>query len=86
MQKGATEKIQEIKAKEAEIGRDQARLQAVRQRCSEVQRTVHELTKRLKVALHNANPNIAEDVYRIVQIAKTLRGTVDEPVIPANQR
>ena len=86
VQKEATEKIQEIKAKEVEIGRDQARLETVRQRCNEIQRTVSDLTEQLKVALHNANPNIAEDVYRIVQIAKTLRAAIDEPVIPANQR
>ena len=86
VQKEATEKIQEIKAKEAEIGRDQVRLQTVRQRCNEVQRTVGELTEQLNIALHNANPNMAEDVYRIVQIAKTLRAAIDEPVIPANQR
>ena len=83
VQKEATEKIQEIKAKEAEIGRDQVRLQTVRQRCNEVQLTVRELTAQLKVALHNASPNIAEDVYRIVQIAKALRGAIDEPVVSA---
>ncbi len=86
VQKEATEKIREIKAKEAEIGRDQVRLQTVRQRCNEVQRTVSELTEQLKVALHNANPNMAEDVYRIVQIAKTLRAAIDEPVIPADRQ
>ena len=86
VQKETAEKIQEIQAKEAEIGRDQARLHTVQQRCNEVKRTVNELTEQLKVALHNANPNIAEDVYRIVKIAKTLRVAIDEPVIPADRQ
>lgn len=86
VQKEAAEKIQQIKEKEAEIDRDQARLQAVRERCNEVQRTVQELTEQLNLALRSANPNIAEDVYRVVQIAKTLRAAIDEPVIPADQR
>lgn len=83
VQKEAAEKIRQIKANEAEIGRDQAKLRAVRQRCGEVQRAGHELTEQLKIALHNASPNIAEDVYRVVQIAKALRGAIDEPVVSA---
>lgn len=86
VQKEAAEKIQQIKVKEAEIGRDQARLQTVRQRCNEVQRTVRELTQQLKIALRNASPGIDQDVHRIVSIAKTLRAAIDEPVIAANQR
>jgi hypothetical protein len=86
VQKEATEKIQEIKVKGAEIGRDQGRLQTVRQRRNEIQRTINELTERLKTALSNADPGSPEDVYRIVQIAKTLRAAIDEPIIPADQR
>ena len=86
VQKEAAEKIAEIKTHEAEIERDQARLQMARRRCDEVQGTVDELTEQLKIALHNASANIVEDVYRVVQIAKTLRAAIDEPVIPANQR
>ncbi len=86
VQKEAAEKIRKIKVNEAEIGRDQAKLRAVRERCCEVQRAGHELTEQLKIALHNASPNIAEDVYRIVQIAKALRAVIDESVIPANQQ
>ena len=86
VQKEVAEKIQQLKVHEAEISRDRAKLQTVRQRCNEVRRTVQELTEQLKIALHNANPNIVEDVYRIVQIAKTLRAAVDEPVIPGNQQ
>ena len=85
VQKEAAKKIRQIKAKEAEIGRDQARLKAVRQRCHEVQRAVRELTGQLKATLQNANPNVTEDVYRVVQIAKTLRAVIDEPVIPPLQ-
>lgn len=85
VQKESASKIQQIDLKEAEIARDLAKLQAVRQRCDQVQRTVRELTEQLKNALRNANPNIAEDVYRIAQVAKTLRAAIDEPVVPANQ-
>lgn len=84
VQKEAAEKIRQIKLKEAEIGRDQAKLQTARQRCNEVKRTVSELTGQLKTALHNANPNVVEDVYRIKQIAKALRAAIDEPVIPTS--
>lgn len=86
IQKEAAEKIRQIKVKEAEIGRDQARLQTVRQRRNEIQRTMDELTERLRTALSNSGSGSSEDVYRIVQIAKTLRAAIDEPVIPANQR
>ena len=86
VQKEAAEKIQQIKVQEAEIGRDQARLQTVRQRCNEVQRAIKELAEQLRTALSGADPSKAEDVYRVVQIAKTLRAAIDEPVIPANQR
>ena len=45
-----------------------------------------ELIKQLRVALQNASPNIAQDVYRVVQIAKTLRAAIDELVVPDAQR
>ena len=86
VQKEIAEKIQEIKTCESEIERDQARLQAVRQRCNEVQRTIHELTWQLQVALHNANASVTDDVYRVVQVAKALRAAIDEPVIPVDRR
>jgi len=84
VQNEAADKIRQIKLKEAEIGCDRAKLQTVRQRCSEVKRTVSDLTGQTNIALFNANPNISEDVYRIVQIAKTLRAAIDEPVISAS--
>ena len=86
VKKEAAEKIQELQVAEAEIARECAKLRTVRQRCDDVQRTVGELDSQLKIALQNAVPNIAEDVYRVVQIAKALRAAIDEPVIPANQR
>lgn len=86
VKKEAAEKIQKFKMGEAEIARERAKLGTVRQRCDEVQRTIKELDSQLKVALQNAVPNIPQDVYRIVQIAKALRAAIDEPVIPANQR
>ena len=86
VKKEAAEKIQELQVAEAEIARERAKLRTVRQRCDDVQRTVRELDSQLKTALQNAVPNIAQDVYRVVQIAKALRAAIDEPVIPANQR
>ena len=85
VKKEAAEKIQELKAGEAEIAQERAKLRAVRQRCDDVQRTIKDLDSQLKVALQNAFPNIAQDVYRVVQIAKALRAAIDEPVIPASQ-
>jgi len=82
VQREAAEKIQEIRLHEAKIELDHARLQTVRQRCGEVQRTVKELIAQLQVGLDDADPNVAEDVYRIVQLAKGLRSAIDEPVIP----
>jgi hypothetical protein len=85
-QKEVEQKIGKIRVRMAEIDRNLARLQAVRQRCDEVQRTVEELTENLKTALSNANAsrNIEQDVYRVVHIAKALRAAIDEPVIPPN--
>ena len=82
VQKEAAEKIRQIRVKEAEIARARAKLQATRQRCDEVGRTVRELTEQLKVALNGAFPDREKDVYRVVQIAKALRAAIDEPVIP----
>lgn len=86
IQREAEDRVGELRLKEAEIRRDYAKLSAVRQRCDEVRRTILELVRQIQVALQNASPNIAQDVYRVVQIAKALRATIDEPVVPDNQR
>ena len=86
VQKEAAEKVQELKVAEAKIKRERAKFRATRQRCNEVRRTVNELNNQLKVALGSANPSVAEDVYRVVQIAKTLRAAIDEPVVPETRR
>ena len=86
IQRESESRIRDLKLKEAEIRRDHAKLTAVRQRCDEVRRTMLELIKQLQIALQNASPNIAQDVYRVVQIAKTLRAAIDEPVVPDIQR
>ena len=83
VQKEAAAKIQQIEQKKAEIARDLAKLQAVRQRCDEVQRTVRELTGQLNTTLSSSNPTTPDDVQRIIKIVKTLRAAIDEPVIPA---
>ena len=82
IQRESEDRIRGLKLKEAEIRRDYAKLSAVRQRCEEVQRTISDLIEQLQIALQNASPNIAQDVYRVVQIAKTLRAAIDEPVVP----
>ena len=86
VQKEVAEKIQELKMAEAKIERERANLRAVRQRCNEVRRTVNELNNQLKVALGSASPSVAEDVYQVVQIAKSLRAAIDEPVVPKTGR
>lgn len=85
VQKEAAEKIQQIQVKEAEIGRDQAKLRAVRQRCYEIERTVRKLTGQLRTALPDSNPTDPEDVQRILKITRTLRAIIDEPAIPTSQ-
>ena len=86
VRKEVAEKIQELKLAEAKIERERANLRTVWQRCNEVRRTVNELNNQLKVALRNAAPSVAEDVYRVVQIAKALRAAIDEPVVPKTRR
>ena len=86
IQRESESRVRDLKLKEAEIRRDHAKLTAVRQRCDEVQRTMLELIEQLRIALRNTSPNIAQDVYRVVQIAQTLRAAIDEPVVPDTQR
>lgn len=86
VQKEVAEKIQKLKMAESQIEREQAKLQSVRQRCNEVQRTVNEVNNQLNIALRNATPTKAEDVYRVVQLAKALRAAIDEPVVPEARR
>ena len=85
IQRESESRVRDLKLKEAEMRRDHAKLTSVSQRCNEVQRTILELINQLQIALQNANPNIAQDVYRVVRIAKTLRAAIDEPVVPDTQ-
>ena len=86
IQRESETRVRDLKLKEAEMRRDHAKLTAVRQRCDEVQRTILELIEQLRIALQNASPNIAQDVYRVVRIARTLRAAIDEPAMPDAQR
>ena len=81
-EKQADAKIREIGVAEAQIDRERAKLTTIRQRTSEVRRTITGLTSELKSALIDADPDKPEEVYRVVQLAKTLRVALDEPVIP----
>ena len=78
----AAKEIQKLKVKVARLGREQARLKAVRQRADELETTIDNLVRELGSALQNANSEVAEDVYRVAQMAKALRAAIDQPVIP----
>lgn len=67
------------------MNRDRAKLRAARQRADEVDKTLRALTCQLKALLQEASIT-AEDVYRVVQLAKTLRAAIDEPVIPTSTK
>ena len=82
VQKEVAEKIQRLRVEEAKLDREQAKLQAARQRSDELTTTIRKLMERLRAALQNADSGMPEDVYRIVQIAKALRAAIDEPVTP----
>ena len=81
-QKKIAEAIQEIRIQGAKISKEKAKLRAVRQRADELTTTIRGLAKELRAALQNANSEAPEDVYQVVQVAKTLRAAIDEPVIP----
>lgn len=83
IEKESKERIQKIELEKAKLDRDRAKLRAARQRADEVNKTIRELTGQLKAVLQEAS-STAEDVYRVVQLAKALRAAIDEPVIPPN--
>lgn len=80
-EKQAEAKIREIKVEEATIERERAKLGQIRSRIEEVSTTVTRLIEELNTALRKAGHNNTNDVYRVVQMAKTLRVALDEPVI-----
>lgn len=75
------ERIQKLDLEKSKLDRDRAKLRAARQRADEIDKTLQELTGQLKSLLRDAS-SAAEDVYRVVQLAKALRAAIDEPVIP----
>lgn len=79
------ERIQKLELEKAKIDRDRAKLRAARQRADEVNKTIRELTGQLKAVLQEAS-STAEDVYRVVQLAKALRVAIDQPVIPPKSK
>ena len=81
LEKEVAEKIRKLKLEEAKIERDRARLLAARQRADELRQTISRIAKELRTALRNSSPDQEDDVYRVVQLAKALRATLDEPVI-----
>lgn len=85
VEKESKARIQELQLEKAKLDHDRAKLRATRQRADEVSKTIQELTSQLKAMLQEAS-DTAEDVYRVVQLAKTLRAAIDEPVIPPNSQ
>lgn len=81
LQSEVTKKIQELELAKADIERHRAKIQAIQHRIEEVQRTIYQLRDQIEVAVQKANPDVSEDVYRVVQIAKALRAAIDEPVV-----
>ena len=81
-EKEVAEKIRKFKLEEAKIERDRAKLFAARQRADELRQTITRIAKELRTVLRNSSPDHDEDVYRVVQLAKTIRVALDEPVIP----
>lgn len=79
------ERIQKLDLEKAKWDRDRAKLRATRQRADEVDKTLRELTRQLKALLREAS-STAEDIYRVVQLAKALRAAIDEPVIPTSTK
>ena len=77
------ERIQKLELEKAKLDRDRVKLRATRHRADEVDKTLRALTRQLKALLREAS-STAEDVYRVVQLAKALRAAIDEPVIPPN--
>ena len=75
------ERIQKLELEKAKLDRDRAKLRAARHLADEVDKTLRELAGQLKAVLQEAS-STTEDVYRVVQLAKTLRAAIDEPVIP----
>ncbi len=86
LEKAVAEKVQKLKLEGAKIDSESAKLSAVRQRISEVSKTITHLTTELRSALHIADPDKPEDVYRVAQLAKALRAALDEPVVKPQQR
>lgn len=85
VEKESQERIQRLELEKAKVDRERAKRRAARQRAGEVSKTIRELTSQLKAVLQEAS-NTAEDVYRVVQLAKALRAAIDEPVIPPNAK
>lgn len=86
LQSEVAKKIQELELAKADIERHRAKIQAIQHRVEEVQRTIYQLRDQIEVAVQKANPDVSEDVYRVVQIAKALRAAIDEPVAPKTGR
>ena len=79
------ERIQKLYLEKSKLDRDRAKMRAARQRADEIDKTLRELTGQLKAMVREAS-STADDVYRVVQLAKALRAAIDEPVIPPNAK
>ena len=82
LEKEVAEKIRKLKLEEAKIELDRAKLFAARQRADELHQTITRIAKELRTTIRNSAPDQDGGVYRVVQLAKTLRVALDKPVIP----
>ena len=82
LEKEVAEIIRRLKLEEAKIERDRGKLLAARQRADELRQAITRIAKELRTALRNSSLDQDKDVFRVVQLAKTLRVALDEPVIP----
>ena len=73
--------MREIKVEEAKFDRERAKLETIRQRIAELESTISNLTSQLEETLSKSKATRSKDVYRVVQLAKTLRATLDQYVI-----
>ena len=73
---------QAVRKEKTRLSNDSARLKQVRARTTEVKTTIRKLTNQLRESLAEGNEAEPTDVYQVLQITRTVRTTIDEPVVP----
>ena len=73
---------QAVRKEKTRLSNDSARLKQVRARTTEVKTTIRKLTNQLRESLAEGNEAEPTDVYQVLHITRTVRTTIDEPVVP----